>query len=95
MGKTVTIAQQSLLDLAIQGYGTVEAVVQLALGNGLSVTDELPAGFVVESMEYEGTNNEVADYFKKKGIVPATEINQEVEDILDNVDPCDLCKCFT
>lgn len=94
MGRTVTIAQQSLLDLAIQGNGTIAAVVELAFGNGLSVTDELPAGFVVESVEYDGTNKEVADYFNKKKIVPATEINDEVESILENEDPCNLCKCF-
>lgn len=94
MDRAIVIQNQSLLDLAIQGYGTIATVVQLAFDNGLSVTDELPSGFVLDLPIYDGADTEVADYFKKKGIVPATEINQEVEDILDNVDPCDLCKCF-
>ena len=94
MDRAMVIQNQSLLDLAIQGYGTIATMVQLAFDNGLSVTDELPPGFVLELPPYEGANAEIADFFKKKGIVPATEINQEVEDILDNVDPCNLCKCF-
>ncbi|KQC30172.1 hypothetical protein [Flagellimonas eckloniae] len=94
MSDTTVIGEQSLLDLAIQGYGTVEAVVQLALENDLSVTDELSVGFELKAIEYEDTDTGVSDYFSKKGILPATALSNEADDIVDNIDPCDICKYF-
>ena len=94
MNSTTAIQSQSLLDLAVQEYGTPEAVVQLAFYNQLSVTDELVPGQVLELPDFEGKNIDVADYFVKKAIVPATALTDEVFDIINNEDPCDLCKYF-
>ena len=45
---TVTVKnRQTLSDIAIQVYGSVEAVVALAEANGVSITDDLPAGMVL------------------------------------------------
>ena len=61
---------QSLFDVAIQRLGSTEAVFELALLNGLSITDELAAGNVINLPE--AWNKSVADYFKNKNLVPAT-----------------------
>ncbi len=42
--KTVVQAGQTLLDIAIQEYGTIEAVFMLAKANDMSITDTLQAG---------------------------------------------------
>ena len=66
---------QSILDLAVQYYGTVEGVMDIAIKNGISITDSLVAGseFIISPV-----NNLTAKYIKDKGIVVATghEIQQ-------------------
>ena len=94
MSSVIVVQSQSLLDLAIQEYGTIEAVIHLAFVNEISVTDELQPGAVLHTPEYNLKNDDVANYFAKKAILPATIISDEVELILDNEDPCNLCKCF-
>ena len=37
--KTVVQAGQTLLDIAVQEYGTIEAVFMLAKANDISITD--------------------------------------------------------
>ncbi len=73
--KTVTVLNnQSLWDIAIQEYGTVEAVFELAQANGLSVTDTLTAGQVLNVPEVDPalTQPEIVDYYRRNGIRPAT-----------------------
>jgi len=63
---------QSLLDLAIQTAGSVEAAYDFAVANGLSVTDDLIVG-----KEHKATgviNKSVLNYYTQKNIKPATAI---------------------
>ncbi|WP_010664942.1 hypothetical protein [Marinilabilia salmonicolor] len=61
---------QSLFDIAIQKLGSAEAALELAVLNGLSLTDELTTG---ETLQLPGVvNKAVAGYFKGKNIIPAT-----------------------
>lgn len=62
---------QSLFDIAIQRLGSTEAVFELAILNGLSITDELAAGSLIDLPE-AWNKSSVADYFKNKNLVPAT-----------------------
>ena len=39
--KTVVQAGQTLLDIAVQEYGTIEAAFMLAKANDMSITDSL------------------------------------------------------
>ena len=49
--KTVVQAGQTLLDIAVQEYGTIEAVFMLAKANDMSITDSLQAGQQIEIPE--------------------------------------------
>ena len=42
--KTVVQAGQTLLDIAVQEYGTIEAAFMLARTNDMGITDTLQAG---------------------------------------------------
>lgn len=69
--KTVVQAGQTLLDIAVQEYGTIEAVFMLAKANKLSVTDTLQAGQEIEIPE-KVYNSELADYCQRNNVCPGT-----------------------
>ena len=74
---TVTVKnRQTLSDIAIQVYGSVEAVVALAEANGVSITDDLPAGIVLECPDVV-YDKYLQGYVRKINVNPATEIDPE------------------
>lgn len=84
---------QSLFDLAIQLYGSVKYVFELAMANGLSITQELEPGQLLEVPELETENNGIKDYYAANGIKPATAIRDE--DITGTPGgACNYCKLF-
>jgi hypothetical protein len=95
MNNVTAIQAQSLLDISVQEYGTPTAVLAIAFQNRLAVTDELAAGQVLELPDYDLENLPVAGYYLKKQVWPSTAIADEVNDIIENVDICNYCKCFT
>ncbi len=74
MRQVTALNNQSLFDIAIQEYGTIEAVFDLAMANGLSVTDTLTAGQVLNVPEVDPAvvQPEIVDYYRRHGIRPAT-----------------------
>lgn len=78
--KISVLPLQSLLDLAIQHTGSVENAFDLALANGLSLTDDLEAGdwLVANSQELKA-NKDILSYYTAKNIQPATAITAAVE----------------
>ena len=74
MKEIIVHNNQSLFDIAVQEYGTVEAVFDLAVANNVSITEMLTAGQVIKVPELpaEQTNREVVDYLRREGIKPAT-----------------------
>lgn len=61
---------QSLLDIAIQYYGTIESVVDIAMANGKSIT-----GLDISSLKLptsDHTDIDILNYCKKHTIHPAT-----------------------
>ncbi len=64
------ITKQSLLDVAIQQCGDATAVFNLAVLNGLSVTDDLKVGQIIESNEV--VDVDVEKYYRLRNIKPAT-----------------------
>lgn len=71
---------QSLLDLAIQHTGSVENAFDLALANGLSLTDDLEAGESIQLIAYGiQQNKDILNYYTAKNIQPATAITAAVE----------------
>ena len=62
---------QTLADVAIQEYGALEAVVQLAFDNSISVSDVPQTGTALRL--HEKTYSRVMrDYCRTRGVQPAT-----------------------
>lgn len=76
--KATIAARQSLLDIAIQERGTLDALLQLSLANDVSVTDDIEAGTALE-VDVEAKNIEIESYFKAKELKPATALSAEDE----------------
>ncbi|WP_282333238.1 hypothetical protein [Pinibacter soli] len=51
MGTVKAMAGQTLIDLAIQASGSLEALFDIALLNGISITDELTIGQIYKLTE--------------------------------------------
>ena len=83
--KIQTLEGQSIFDVAVQTAGSVEAAIELATVNGLSITDDL------QSAELRTTNvhnKSITGYYASRGIKPATGISdkgQIFEDIFNEV----------
>ncbi|MCT4590522.1 MAG: hypothetical protein N4A71_22030 [Carboxylicivirga sp.] len=78
--------KQSLFDVAIQKGGSFEAVMELAILNGLSITESLTPGQLLELPSV--IDNDVVNYYSSKGIVPETT-STETEDsvpVLEGID---------
>lgn len=71
---------QSILDLAMQHTGTAENAFDLALANGLNLTDDLEAGESIQLIAYGiQQNKDILNYYTAKNIQPATAITAAVE----------------
>jgi len=73
---------QSLFDIAIQHCGDTKAAFAIAEMNGLSVTDQLTVGQDVEIPD--PYDRDVVGYFASRGINPATAINADVFDSVED-----------
>lgn len=65
---------QSLLDVSIQLYGSAEKAFALAGKNGVSISGKLLPGDVLEFDPEVIKNNPVLTYYRQRGLVPATAI---------------------
>ena len=71
---------QSLFDIAIQAAGSVEAVFDIALANGISITDDLEPGTVLVVPAV--LNRQMAEYYRINNIRPATALSAADEMLL-------------
>lgn len=94
MEQTV-LHHQNFVDLSLMANGTATAVIANAMANERSLTDELNAGEQVNLVPTAEDNTNVINYYRAYVVRPATAITDTVEAIIDNEDPCNLCKCFT
>lgn len=77
--ETKIIEGQSLFDIAIQECGSIESVFDIAMQNDLSIIDRLTAG---QMIDLSGTSsNEIADYYRVRGLTPATDLTVILEGI--------------
>jgi hypothetical protein len=81
--RTTVLNNQSLIDIAIQECGSVDAVFQIALLNGRSITDDLVVGD--ELRMPPAANTAIAQYYENKALKPATSITGDMLDILGSV----------
>nr|DAM28369.1 MAG TPA: hypothetical protein [Caudoviricetes sp.] len=74
--------RQSLLDVAIQVLGSAVGVFALAERNGISITDRLKDGMVLEYDLGDIVDSRTAELVAARDICPATEIPQKDESAL-------------
>lgn len=67
--------RQSLLDMAVQTAGSMEAAFGLAAANGVSLTDTLADGQVLDTVAVE--NADTVRRYSVQGIQPATVLSEE------------------
>lgn len=60
---------QTLADISIQEYGSLEAAMELARSNGMSITDIPVPGSELQLQD----DKTMADYCKVNGVSPATQ----------------------
>jgi len=86
MTKTVNIKPyQTQLDISVQEYGTVEAVLDLMFANDLSLTEALSPGQELEVVTSTYTNFEVLQHFKANALFPATKKAQDASGFITEV----------
>lgn len=82
MEKKTVQQGQCLMDIAIERCGSATALFDLALLNGLSITEDVSIGF--ELLLPPVVNVGIAKYFADKQIIPATgERNKKQLEILE------------
>lgn len=74
---------QSLIDIAVQEYGSALAVFDLGFANGISITDNLTPGQKITLPKNNLINDDVANYFAGRGQKIATSISAELLLILN------------
>lgn len=81
--EVTVIDRQNPLDIAIQEYGDVSAAFQIALANGISITDELIPGETLEITENpELIDPDVLNYYQTFKVQPVTANEQNTNTIV-------------
>ncbi|MDO4782625.1 MAG: hypothetical protein Q4A09_05325 [Capnocytophaga felis] len=75
--KVIVLHNQSLLDVALQHTGTIESLFELALANGISITDDLTAGQTFDVPSNVQKDKDILNYYVAKNIQPTTAFSQE------------------
>ncbi len=76
MNNIVVLSHQNLLDIAVQNFGNAKAAFDLALKNGLSLSEDLIPGQVLQLPESLYKDTDVAGYYRDKKLQPATALSQ-------------------
>lgn len=75
MTKIKPLDRQSLIDIALQTGGAVEAALGMAIKNDIPVTGELVPGVELETVPV--VDKLVFERYQARGIRPATDISAE------------------
>lgn len=70
---------QNLLDIAIQTTGGLDALFEIAMNNGISVSQQLVPGTELK-IKQPATNAVVLNYYERNKILPATAGNKIKEE---------------
>lgn len=73
-----TYPRQWLGDIALQVSGSLESMIQLALQNDMSITDDPPLFMQVNEQQLV-VNKSIRKYFAQYNIVPVTGLTAEDE----------------
>lgn len=81
------LPHQSLFDIAIQKYGTIEAVVSIAVANNISITQILVPGTKIELPSNAATNTDILAFYAQNNITPATaQLSEDIASLVDAED---------
>lgn len=81
MSKVVVLANQSLLDITLQEFGSLEGLMSFAILNNISIIDHLVPGLELNIDDSLIENSENVRYYNDNEIKPATAI---VDDFIYN-----------
>jgi hypothetical protein len=84
---------QSLLDISIQAFGTLESLMSIAFNNDVSVTDELTVNDELLLSDFNNGETEIMAFYKKNNLTPATALTDADFAIIE-IENCNLCNCF-
>lgn len=76
------ISNQTLLDVAVENFGSIESVFDLALFNDLEITSKIDAGDILNIPASSYFNVDVSNYFKNYFKRIATDVYQTEETII-------------
>ena len=68
---------QSLLDLQLIAYGSIEGIVQMCAINDMGITDDLEDGQLVKAKDIYAS--QIVALYGNRGIEPATALVPEIE----------------
>jgi hypothetical protein len=75
--------RQSVMDIALQYFGSPEAAFLVAERIGCSITDELEAGTEITVFDNEIMDSNIVDHYRKNKIVPTTALTVPIETGVD------------
>lgn len=73
--KIIVRHRQSLADIAIQVYGDIRAVIDIATANRISITDDIEAGTELECPDVV-YDQYLQEYVRKNNLKPATGLSE-------------------
>lgn len=76
--KVTVLQNQTLIDIALQVYGSVEGVYTLAVENGINVTDDIAEGDQLNYDIANIVNKNTVSYLKNNQIYPATGSSRDI-----------------
>lgn len=86
--KVIVKDRQSLVDIALQACGSVEAVFAIAERNGLAITDDLVVGQTLTYETADIEDKQVVVAYATNGVFPAGAADaRTIEELLTYVDP--------
>lgn len=83
--KVIVQDRQCLADIALQVCGSLEAVLEIAERNGLSITDDLTVGQVLDYDLADIQNKQVVSIYKTDGVIPAGMAHLTLAEELETV----------
>lgn len=77
MTEIITYEGQTLLDIALQHTGDASKALDIALANGISLSDNLEPGATLTLPDTQG-NKAMTQYYTVNNIMPATSLETEI-----------------
>jgi hypothetical protein len=90
MRSIVVKDNQSLFDICLQLYGTINAIVAFSLSNNMALTDTITAGEELNTPEGMEIETKVLKYYQANKITPATaQLSPDIASIVEQYEALD------